>query len=64
MQEDNPINLRVIQHQLAKLGYPTLSATNGQEAVNLIEAEIANSTPTDDSPRISLILMDCAMVIK
>ncbi|CAB4429500.1 unnamed protein product [Rhizophagus irregularis] len=59
--EDNPINLRVIQHQLAKLGYPTLSATNGQEAVNVIEAEIANSTPNDESPRISLILMDCAM---
>ncbi|RIA84037.1 hypothetical protein C1645_832863 [Glomus cerebriforme] len=71
--EDNPINLQVIQHQLAKLGYPTLSATNGQEAVNVMEAELANITPIDDSdnlsdksntsPRISLILMDCAMPI-
>ncbi|RIA99503.1 hypothetical protein C1645_869890 [Glomus cerebriforme] len=73
--EDNPINLRVIQHQLEKLGYPSLSATNGQEAVNLIQSEYSNiigesssssSSPSvskEISPRISLILMDCAMPI-
>ncbi|KAF0366923.1 PAS domain S-box protein [Gigaspora margarita] len=64
--EDNPINLKVIQHQLSKLGYPSLCATNGQEAVNLIESEYSNysSTSEDSNPgRISLILMDCAMPI-
>ncbi|CAG8514965.1 16989_t:CDS:10 [Dentiscutata heterogama] len=64
--EDNPINLKVIQHQLSKLGYPSLCATNGQEAVNLIESEYSNYTSTseDSNPgRISLILMDCAMPI-
>ncbi|CAG8820901.1 8463_t:CDS:2, partial [Gigaspora rosea] len=64
--EDNPINLKVIQHQLSKLGYPSLCATNGQEAVNLIETEYSNSSSTSEdsnSGRISLILMDCAMPI-
>ncbi|CAI2162842.1 17492_t:CDS:2 [Funneliformis geosporum] len=75
--EDNPINLKVIKHQLSKLGYPTLSATNGQEAINLVEAEYANlpsdhnsssldgnlNNSSDTSSRISLILMDCAMPI-
>ncbi|CAI2172268.1 11427_t:CDS:10 [Funneliformis geosporum] len=55
--EDNPINLKVIQHQLSKLGYQTIAATNGQEAVNLIQAESGHSG------RISLILMDCAMPV-
>ncbi|CAG8484927.1 10821_t:CDS:10 [Funneliformis caledonium] len=41
--EDNPINLKVIQHQLSKLGYQTIAATNGQEAVNIIQAECNNA---------------------
>ncbi|GBB92369.1 hypothetical protein RclHR1_00200002 [Rhizophagus clarus] len=64
--EDNPINLKVIQHQLEKLGYPSLSATNGQEAVNLIQAEysdINEESSKEISSKISLILMDCAMPI-
>ncbi|CAG8566731.1 8368_t:CDS:2, partial [Racocetra persica] len=67
--EDNPINLKVIQHQLSKLGYPSLCATNGQEAVNLIESEYSNysqdaSSSDESNPgRIALILMDCAMPI-
>nr|CAG8454895.1 11465_t:CDS:10 [Entrophospora candida] len=76
--EDNPINLKVIQHQLTKLGYQSLSATNGQEAVNLMKSECMDS-PDDnvydgesaglssDSDsnynKISLILMDCAMPV-
>jgi hypothetical protein len=41
-----------------------LSATNGQEAVNLIQTEYDDVTEESESssPRISLILMDCAMV--
>ncbi|CAG8456003.1 7390_t:CDS:2 [Funneliformis mosseae] len=62
---------KFIKHQLSKLGYPTLSATNGQEAVNLVEAEYAklpsdhnsSSNPPEPPLRISLILMDCAMPI-
>ncbi|CAJ0767160.1 16309_t:CDS:2, partial [Entrophospora sp. SA101] len=68
----------VIQHQLTKLGYQSLSATNGQEAVNLMKSECMDS-PDDniydgesaglssDSDsnynKISLILMDCAMPV-
>jgi CheY-like chemotaxis protein len=64
--------MSVIQHQLKTLGYPSLAATNGQEAINLIKSEISNNdssftnnqyNATTDS-RISLILMDCAMVNK
>ncbi|CAB4483024.1 hypothetical protein RhiirA5_503824 [Rhizophagus irregularis] len=68
--EDNPINLKVIQHQLKKLGYPSLSATNGQEAVHLIQAEYSGessnlslSLAKEFPTKISLILMDCAMPI-
>ncbi|KAG9288146.1 hypothetical protein G9A89_000941 [Geosiphon pyriformis] len=58
--EDNPINLKVIQHQLSKLGYQCLSATNGQEAVNLMQGDLDSSIGSD---RVSLILMDCAMPV-
>ncbi|KAG9305216.1 hypothetical protein G9A89_010724 [Geosiphon pyriformis] len=64
--EDNPINLKVIQHQLTKLGYKSLTATNGQEAVKLIEDYCTNSVESDglaNHNKISLILMDCAMPI-
>ncbi|CAG8701621.1 18508_t:CDS:2, partial [Acaulospora morrowiae] len=70
--EDNPINLKVIQHQLMRLGYQSLSATNGQEAVNLV-TEAANhskdknsssiDSPLNSHEEISLILMDCTMPI-
>ncbi|CAG8598945.1 4607_t:CDS:2, partial [Acaulospora morrowiae] len=72
--EDNPINLKVIQHQLTKLGYRSLSATNGQEAVNLINNFVNHSNegdpsssspnlPSDCREKISLVLMDCAMPV-
>ncbi|CAG8480265.1 7235_t:CDS:10 [Ambispora leptoticha] len=63
--EDNPINMRVLQHQLSKLGYQTLSATNGLEAVNLVKAELEASQQdgTTHKTRVSLILMDCAMPV-
>ncbi|CAG8509044.1 666_t:CDS:10, partial [Acaulospora colombiana] len=72
--EDNPINLKVIQHQLTKLGYKSLSAINGKEAIDLV-TEFANhlnnkNTSTsssnlhsDNYENISLILMDCAMPV-
>ncbi|CAG8453807.1 11878_t:CDS:10 [Diversispora eburnea] len=65
--EDNPVNLKVILHQLSKLGYQTLSATNGQEALNLIEKEFGDLSNEgnfkSESSKISLILMDCMMPI-
>ncbi|KAG0206016.1 hypothetical protein BGX33_007622 [Mortierella sp. NVP41] len=39
--EDNIINLRVVQYQLQKLGYDTLSACNGQVAVDIINSQVA-----------------------
>ncbi|KAF9549215.1 hypothetical protein EC957_004515 [Mortierella hygrophila] len=39
--EDNIINLRVVQYQLQKLGYDTLSACNGQIAVDIINSQVA-----------------------
>ncbi|KAF9928225.1 hypothetical protein FBU30_002539 [Linnemannia zychae] len=39
--EDNIINLRVVQYQLQKLGYDTLSACNGQVAVDIIHSQVA-----------------------
>ncbi|KAF9905304.1 hypothetical protein EC991_001852 [Linnemannia zychae] len=38
--EDNIINLRVVQYQLQKLGYDTLSACNGQVAVDIINSQV------------------------
>ncbi|KAG9307824.1 hypothetical protein G9A89_023389 [Geosiphon pyriformis] len=64
--EDNPINMKVILHQLTKLGYQSLSATNGQEAIDIVQGEIGDSIDSDVSTpktRISLILMDCAMPV-
>ncbi|CAG8447513.1 9833_t:CDS:2 [Acaulospora colombiana] len=69
--EDNPINLKVLQHQLTKLGYQSISATNGQEAVDLITdfTTHSNNEGSSSSPhsshheKISLILMDCAMPV-
>ncbi|RHZ80261.1 hypothetical protein Glove_138g49 [Diversispora epigaea] len=65
--EDNPVNLKVILHQLSKLGYRTLSAINGQEALNLIEKEFGDLSNEENfksaSSKISLILMDCMMPI-
>ncbi|KAG0279808.1 hypothetical protein BGZ95_000158 [Linnemannia exigua] len=39
--EDNIINLRVVQYQLQKLGYDTLSACNGQVAVDIINSQVS-----------------------
>ena len=51
--EDNLINMKVTQKMLKKLGYDSLPAFNGKEAL-----EIMNT-----SPSVSLILMDCQMPI-
>ncbi len=48
--EDNPINRRVAQNMIEKLGYETRVAENGRQAV-----ELATTTTFD------LILMDCGM---
>ncbi|KAG9302547.1 hypothetical protein G9A89_007251 [Geosiphon pyriformis] len=65
--EDNPINLKVLQHQLKALGYQSICATNGQEAVNILQRELGASIDSaevlNQQNRVSLILMDCAMPI-
>ncbi|MBK9990178.1 MAG: response regulator [Verrucomicrobia bacterium] len=48
--EDNPVNRRVIQLQLRKIGYTARLATNGLEALKALDEE-----PAD------LVFMDCQM---
>ncbi|CAG8727784.1 14302_t:CDS:2, partial [Dentiscutata heterogama] len=67
--DDNPISLK----KVSKLGYSTISATNGQEAVNLIDLEFklsntyscSSNSDIDQikSHRISLILTECNLPI-
>ncbi len=48
--EDNPVNQRVLQRILEKLGHETVHASNGQEAIDLVAEK-----------SFDLILMDCQM---
>ncbi|CAG8511778.1 9753_t:CDS:2 [Dentiscutata heterogama] len=68
--DDNSISLK----QISNLGYSTISATNGQEAVRLIDSEfkllnnVYSSLSSSDieqinSHRISLILTECNLPI-
>jgi len=50
--EDHPVNQEVLLTQLELLGYPATLATNGQEALRILEQQ-----PYD------LVLMDCQMPI-
>lgn len=52
--EDQPMNQKVACKMLEKLGYHTLVANNGEEAIRLLEQH---------RPQIGLILMDCRMPI-
>ncbi|CAG8520359.1 44897_t:CDS:2 [Gigaspora margarita] len=67
--DDDPISLENTLQQVAKLGYSTISATNGQEAIKLIDSEFkllkntfSNSSNSDvdqvKTTRISLILTE------
>ena len=50
--DDNPINLRVACGLVQKAGYRTLTATNGQEALAVVESQ-----------PVFLVLMDCHMPV-
>lgn len=52
--EDNPINQEVAKKMLEKIGLEYELATNGQEAIELLEA----------SDNFNLVLMDCQMPVK
>ena len=52
--EDQPMNQKVACKMLEKLGYRTMVANNGEEAIRLLEQH---------RPQIGLILMDCRMPI-
>ncbi|KAL6064091.1 ATPase/histidine kinase/DNA gyrase B/HSP90 domain containing protein [Balamuthia mandrillaris] len=53
--EDNRVNIKVVLAQLRKLGLPATVATNGKEAIDII-----NAAPTG---HFALVLMDLAMPI-
>ncbi len=50
--EDIPINMQVARHMLTSIGCRVVEATNGQEALDMIEEH-----------RLDLVLMDCQMPI-
>ncbi|WP_290000150.1 response regulator [Faucicola atlantae] len=52
--EDNVLNQKIIEKHLAILGYPSIIATNGEEAIEQLNAK---------RNQIGLILMDCRMPI-
>jgi PAS domain S-box-containing protein len=58
LAEDNLINQKVAQLQLKKMGYDLHIVNNGQEAVQAVQAAMAQRTP-----RYAAILMDCQMPI-
>ena len=61
--EDNLINQRVLQQQLAREGYNTLVANDGQEAFNLIMSSTFGKTAPGDAQDISVVLMDMEMPV-
>ncbi len=50
--DDNPVNLKVAVSLVQKAGYRTLSATNGEEAVAMVQRE-----------PVMMVLMDCHMPV-
>lgn len=54
LAEDNPVNQKIAQKQLMKLGYNVIVADNGQTAIELLKSY---------RKEINLILMDCRMPI-
>ncbi len=48
--EDNPVNEMVARKMLEKLGLDSITATNGQQALDLLESE-----------QVDVVLMDCQM---
>ena len=60
--DDNPINLKVAQAMLAKLGYEAATAVNGSEAVDQVAASLR--TGRGEVPRrYAAILMDANMPV-
>lgn len=52
--DDNPVNQKIAQKNLKALGYDTIIANDGQEAINLLNEHRAE---------IGLVLMDCQMPV-
>ncbi|KAF0501469.1 protein-histidine kinase [Gigaspora margarita] len=65
--DDNPMDLEITQKKLEELGYSTVLARTGQEAINLLQSrlELLNSDCSiSDKLKyfdISIVLMDCIM---
>lgn len=52
--EDNPVNQKIVQRHLTKLGYTVILAENGQQAIDMLGVH---------RTQIGLILMDCHMPV-
>ena len=58
LAEDNPVNQRLAQAQLAKLGYTLQIVDNGQKAVDLLA-----QSQRGEAPAFAAVLMDCQMPV-
>ncbi|CAG8616784.1 9100_t:CDS:2 [Scutellospora calospora] len=69
--DDNFIDLKITQKKVERLGYSTLLANTGQEAINILQSEFESLNFNKSNPyvledkmkpfNISLVLMDCMM---
>jgi signal transduction histidine kinase/CheY-like chemotaxis protein len=62
--EDNPINQRVAEGMLKRLGLTVTMTSNGQQAIDFLESMVTNDEQSNGSPiEVDLILMDCEMPV-
>jgi len=56
--DDNAVNLRIATLMTEKLGLQVITASNGEEALQILESPVESEQPSPD-----IILMDCMMPI-
>lgn len=56
--EDNAVNMKIAMLMTNKLGLPTITACNGEEALELLDTRAKSQLPSPD-----IILMDCMMPV-
>lgn len=64
--EDNLVNQKVLNRQLAKLGYRTMTANHGREALSILQTSswwLGESPPGKEKEQLSIILCDLEMPV-